>query len=286
MVDINENEPVDQITYDNVVALVELPDFVDTSPTQSIFTLDVVREGNVDVFVVNDTDTLYFSDEDRAKFAHAKEWGENIFANLHDAHDFVKENFDGAGTVFGKGVTEQMSISEPDAQGLVRIVMSFTEDDAWHLMKWAYHQFLQLNDEYLSNPNDFTLAYNWLERHPAFWKKLDGAAKFERWSYENGLEFLGTRVHRDEEHATPVIRLRHGAMVEPERTMRYHDPRLNVNASSFEEAYIQLAALVHKFFDEKGAERENVEYEKNEEEIALDLIFARYDNEESSVESE
>lgn len=32
-----------------------------------------------------------------------------------------------------------------------------------------YRRFLDLNDRYLANPDDWALAYNWLSAHPLFW---------------------------------------------------------------------------------------------------------------------
>ena len=42
----------------------------------------------------------------------------------------------------------------------------------------------------------------------------------------------------------------------------YHDYRLDVWADTFEQAFIELAAMVHKFFDHQGVERPDVPHVK------------------------
>ena len=75
-------------------------------------------------------------------------------------------------------------------------------------------------------------------------------------------------VYKDEDDGRLRICLETGAHVDKVSDSvkiyqeHYHDYRLDVCADSFEQAFIQLAELLYKFFDNHGIERPDVEYLK------------------------
>ena len=136
-----------------------------------------------------------------------------------------------------------------------------TVDDDTHLAlhKSSYKSWLECHESWLKNQEDWVEAYNWLTLHPAFWYKHEqDEAPTWHWETNNGLSSLWVAVQRDK--SGPVVMMEHGAHVAPQYTQHYHDIRLDVYAPSFEEGYVKLAKLVHKFFHDDGTEREHVDY--------------------------
>lgn len=121
------------------------------------------------------------------------------------------------------------------------------------LLKSSYKAFLDLNEEYLANPNDWVTAYNWLSQHPAFWTRRDVESTFH-WVTDNGLGSAWTRVGRNNEGKT-VIMFEHGAHTTPDYTQHYHDVWMDCYEETFEQTYVKFAELVNKFFHTDGTER-------------------------------
>lgn len=127
------------------------------------------------------------------------------------------------------------------------------------LAHWHYYQFLGTARYWLENQTDMVAAYSFLESHPAFWSRHTMEHP-DTWAQDKGLSGLWIDVSKRQD-GSPIVMLEHGSAVEPERIRHYHDPRLDVYADSFEEAYIQLAKKVHEFFALDGSERPDTDYE-------------------------
>jgi len=147
-----------------------------------------------------------------------------------------------------------------------RLLLSHTDDDEIYLAKSSYLYWLESTLAYEANPNDFMTAWYWVDSHPAFWSRYKEGSN--DWSMNNNSNVWVGVTAKDT--GETVIMLETGAAIEPARTSHYHDLRLDVYAPTYEEAFVKLAALVHKFFDIDGSERENVSYEKSKLELLLD----------------
>jgi len=124
---------------------------------------------------------------------------------------------------------------------------------------YHYYSFLQTAKTYLEESSDFLRSYQFLRMHPAFWTRPDAERNPYYWNTDGGVSSASLSVTQDDK-GNVVICLEHGAAVPPERTMRYHDPRLDVYAPTFEQAIIDLAAETHKYFALDGDERPDVDY--------------------------
>jgi len=113
---------------------------------------------------------------------------------------------------------------------------------------------------YLADPENWYLAYHFIEHHPIFWSRRywkDGV-DFD-WNTNAGQTGMWQGVSMN--NGKPVVMLEHGAAVGPSFTMHYHDHKMDVWADSFEDAYVQYAKNVHKYFTLDGYAREGVNEE-------------------------
>lgn len=147
----------------------------------------------------------------------------------------------------------------------------------------TFLSFLRLaTKQYVKNPKDFLASYYFLEKHPIFWS-VRGSHQCEhspsadekvRWDFSNGVRKLELLMMVD--GGRPVFAFEAG----PHRDdypHGCHDLKLDVYAKTYEKGIIKMAALVHKFYDLEGRDREGVEYQKSELEITLDDAVARMD---------
>lgn len=166
--------------------------------------------------------------------------------------------------------------SKESKRGGFRMFITSTDTTQLSLLKSRYKSFLELASQYLLNKEDFWLSYNFVKSHPSMWVK-EGHSRFVdendrlaptfSWNTNEADIWCEPMMGDD-----GVIRwaLEAGAHVPDEYTIRYHDLRLDVWGNTIEDAYIQLAAKLDKFFHLDGTERENVEYEKSKLEIILE----------------
>ena len=134
-----------------------------------------------------------------------------------------------------------------------RLLSSFTQAEAEESLREEYVVFLELNEEYQANPDDWALAYNWLQKHPAFYHR--SKEEGYDWELNDGLTDLTHWVNRDADK--PKVVFEAGERVLPEATRFYRDDNLTVYADSFEEAYVLLAKKVNLYFDLNGINTEN-----------------------------
>ena len=135
-----------------------------------------------------------------------------------------------------------------------RLLVSHTTQETVTILKHDYMEFLsEVSVEYMTDPEDFVAAHNWLTRHPAFWKKYAEGKSFQ-WETDIGLDDMTIGVWRD--NGSTVVLLEVGAHVGPDYTTYYRDTRLTTKASSYEKAIVALAKKVDKFFDLDGNEQD------------------------------
>lgn len=213
------------------------------------------------------------------------------FGEMVEAYDYVQRElkgdvvFTGDLSVYGKdqlgGSSLMVKTTGSDGRSYTRMLFSSTDSDTEWLAKHDYLQFLQAQLRYEADPTDFLKAWSFVDKHPAFWTRHK--AESNQWSTSNnGDVWVGVSSNKK---GKPVIMLETGQAIEPERTSTYHDLRLDVYAATYEEAFVELAALVHKFFNYDGTEKENVEYEKSQLELDLDASLAAY-REETGIDLE
>lgn len=155
---------------------------------------------------------------------------------------------------------DMLFIKDLENRGSAR--MLFSPPPYRALAHWHYYQFLGTARYWLSHQDDMVAAYSFLETHPAFWSRHTMKHP-DTWAQDKGLNSIWIDVVKGKD-GKPIIMLEHGASVPPERITHYHDHRLDVYASSFEEAYIKLAQKVHEFFALDGSERPDVHSETPE----------------------
>ena len=139
-----------------------------------------------------------------------------------------------------------------------RMFIFVTDESRLAILKQSYKTWLEdTHPTWMQNQEDWAVAYNWLQSHPIFWARTENKLTWN-WETENGHASLWVSVSYGED-GCPVVMMEHGSHIAPEYTSHYHDMRLDVYARNFEEGYIEMAKLVHKFFDETGEERPEVQ---------------------------
>lgn len=276
--DASQDEPYDHDAAKATInALAPLPSFYTFDEPTPCYTLTVARvEDAIQIIVTDDT---------------GKSVGD-VFDGLEPAYDYVSKQLQGdvlfAGDMeaaTGKKDNDSMvtvPVAGPNGRTYHRLLMSYTDVDKEYYAKSRYLHFLKSTLGYEANASDFMTCFHWINGHPAFWTRY--SADRNDWNNEsNGSIWVGVTAGDD---GKAVVMLEAGGAVEPERTSRYHDLRLDVYAPTYEDGIVQLAALVHKFFDVDGSERENVEYVKNEWELKLEESMKEYEDESGMFEKE
>ena len=154
-------------------------------------------------------------------------------------------------------------------------VMLFPSNDQDRVedIRLIYKDFLTLAERYKTDSSNFMKSYNFVINHPAFWFKKDAEPSF--W-WEHSYSQKVWMEPTTDDNGNIVWMLEAGSRVLPGAHSHYHDMRLDVYAPTVEDGYVQLAALVHKFFHLDGTERENVDYEPSEDEVALREAIAEH----------
>lgn len=178
---------------------------------------------------------------------------------------------------YGEDPDMTLGIFFPTGRNLSGMLMAFSDKDRLHLLESAYSAALEATIRYEADPTSFYAAYDFIDSHPAFWTCEDGGWFWRTSGHCARVDQMVMRVDREEDNAEAypqgyVIALETGAHVGPDEhtgvehayTAHYHDYRLDVYALTFEEAYVKLAALVHKFFNPDGTERPDVAHDKPE----------------------
>ena len=265
-----DSEVVEQLVIDEV----KLPSFYTFDEPTPVYTINIESgksnsAGPVALITISDSEKNPVGE---------------TYDNIELAYDYVKDELQGDVVFTGNlklatGKDNNSFISVPSRQHPkhFRLLMSHTDRDAEYIAKANYYEFLELTNNYEKNSTNFKTCFYWLDAHPAFWSRTE--TDVNRWRTSNN-SHICVDVTLDEAGNT-VVMLEYGGAVEPERTHHYHDFRLDTYTSTYEEGIVALAALVHKFFNVDGSERENVEYKKGKFEIELDRIVAEMAKEDS-----
>jgi len=131
-----------------------------------------------------------------------------------------------------------------------------TEDyDAGEILdlRESYYISLQAIERFLANPNDYLLAWDFINKHPAFWLNNNIERFPYHWETDNGTKQISQYVYSHE--GETVIRLEIGGHIEPEYKHTYGDYRLHPRGKTHEEALLNLAKRVHFVFNEDGTDR-------------------------------
>lgn len=194
------------------------------------------------------------------------------FETVSEAYDAVREEdgdivFDP--TIDGHGCKISFMGVSVDSDGpYVRMLFSSTDADKLALLKSSYKTWLEDHyPSYKGNPNSIQDAYEFISNHPAFWTRRDGEATLD-WETSEYMQHLWHGLSTDSGGKCAWM-VEGGGHVEPDYTTHYHDLRLDAYGETFEEAIVNFAALVDKFFHIDGTPREGVEYEPSPLEVLL-----------------
>jgi hypothetical protein len=242
---------------------------------------------------------------DENYFVHYPENGEYPESKISEAFKTIVEAYDSIkireiDPIFDDSLPElkdkdnrhgMISVESDIGSGFMRALISSTEDDHLKILQYHYSGWRESVDEYLNHPDDFLIAYYFLDGHPCFWTRELNSSNEVRdpfaWKTSGHAMSLWAMPQFSEKNSTGVtFMMEAGSHIAPAYTSKYHDLRLDVYGTSYEDAIIKTAALVHKFFDLEGNERENVEYEKSQLEVDLtiSLIAANEAMAEAKVE--
>lgn len=185
------------------------------------------------------------------------------------------------------------ALSYPTSKSFSRLLFPSTDRDRLALLEDSYESSLRAAIRYQANPTDFYSAYHFVDTHPAFWinKRLESDPWL--WETQGHCNRVYQYVSRDEDGRV-FVALETGAHLRPEGEEQhfvpysghYHDYRLDAYGSTFEEAILELAALVAKFFYPDGSERPEVEHEKPEWVLELEERVAEVKKLQAEEEAE
>ena len=185
-----------------------------------------------------------------------------IFDLPSEAYDYIQEELQGTPRFTGKDLNsagENMGGMFFE-KGTNRLLISFTADDNYRLLKSQYREFLKLNKRYQANKKDWVLAYQWVENHPAFYHKYPNDS--EHWVIDQGWASCWQSVSRHK--GQPYVLLEHGSWLDQTddegnivniKTVASHDIDLDTSAKTYEKAVIKFAKRVNKNYDERGERR-------------------------------
>lgn len=197
------------------------------------------------------------------------------------AHDLNSQDEDSGGLDITDSVPEvrdnkfgRKMLSVPtENSNFLRALMFITDAERLDMLKYDYYSWLRNSlVDFENDPEGFLTSYYFLDGHPCFWThdNILGSDDFTfSWKTEGHVLDIWHHPTLDD-NGNLVFRMETGDHVEPDYTSHYHDLRLDVYSDSYENAIIEMAAKVHKFFAPDGSERENVEYEKSDLELTLE----------------
>lgn len=155
----------------------------------------------------------------------------------------------------GEGKPETDSLPDPLSSITLPLwVMELLPGTEIAPLKDEYLRFLELNERYLANPADWTVAYNWLEAHPLFWTR-QGSAPI--WTWTTGFGLRDAWVTVSDDGSTPVVWIEHGGRLEPDCRQHCLDHRLSSVGNTLEDAYVTLARKVNEYYDIEGNSRQD-----------------------------
>lgn len=189
-----------------------------------------------------------------------------LFSYPSDAYDYAIKILGGEVIFDSNDLTDMgtclggMFIEERNSNDCARVLFSYNAHGKQKSLENNYAYFLELNEEYLANPNDWGNAYRWVQNHPAFYHRNIDFPDY--WIMDDGWDTVYVYVDKLEDGSSKVF-LEHGQWLPSSNgkgeeychTVSSHDYRLDVVASNFEEAYVAFAKKVYELYDITGEER-------------------------------
>lgn len=191
---------------------------------------------------------------------------EKTFDSIDEAYDYIKKDLE-LEVEFDESLPEYKKngrIRGKTTENGIRALISFTDDSRLKKLEQEYEYFLEIAKEYSENPNDFEICYNFVNTHPAFWIR---PLKRNLWHWETyghcaghkGRLTLEPFFHED---GTYLWKIETGEHVYPEYDECYYNYRLDAFGNTVEEAFIESARLINKFFNNDGTQKANIPHNK------------------------
>lgn len=183
---------------------------------------------------------------------------ETFYSSLEEAYDSV--DCKNTNLAFAKNIPDNndgIFFGEIGESGTGRLFMALTDQDHYDMLVDDYEEFLKIAKEYENDYENFVLAYNFVDKHPAFWIRTKNE-KTLTWltdghvNTHNGCLMLDMIVEDDGSH---YWQIETGQHVQDSYTERYLDVSLTSTGLSAEEAFIELARKIYDKFDMDGSER-------------------------------
>lgn len=198
--------------------------------------------------VTDDEITVTLPDGSRNSYSSLREANAALLGSHFDTQ-VVDERAEADG-VFGRS-----SVCFPAEKGYVGMIFTHTDADRRKSLERDYEQSQRAIRRYKADPQDFVSAWTMLDRHPAFWTFGIGYDEDPwYWNTAGYCSKLRQYVYADRQRGT-IVRLEAGSHV-PTYMEHYGDWRLELEASSFEEAILALAHRVSICFKPDGTDRE------------------------------
>lgn len=201
--------------------------------------------------------TIFYSEDAyELGFFHAEDI-EGTFDSIEDLYKRIHEL--GAETLFDDSVLRVDGLKRGILGGIaVRVKggwrMLFEHNPSRSLEFSQFFNFLKGAKHWLTNQDDWVAAYSFIQYHPMFWNRHRIDKYPHEWDTENGHATLWVCATKNDK-GEPVVMLEGGSSVEPNHNHHYHDYRMDVWGKNFEDAYIQFAQNVHKYFSLDGEDR-------------------------------
>ena len=182
------------------------------------------------------------------------EW-DATFNLASEADDYITKRLNGKAVFDDLDSVDDKSTSMggmyfEDSTG--RMLISLSSDEKFDMLRYSYAEFLKFTEDYRANSDDWVIAYQWLDIHPAFWHR--NRPDTSRWSTSNGMAGRWDSVHRNED-GTAGVGFEHGGTVFPVGTHHYHDTDMDTYSSGLEQAFIDYALKVDKHFNLDGTRK-------------------------------
>lgn len=147
-----------------------------------------------------------------------------------------------------------IDLKHPENPNKIVQVTSMVKHEEIKSTKRDYRKYLESIEEYRKDPKNFLKAYYFVSGHPAFWTK-EVRGDYIYW--EKHRDFWMRPMKRD--NGEVLILMEAGQAVPPLRNEHYHDLELDVYSDTYENAIIEMAALVDNYFHYDGTHK----YKKN-----------------------
>lgn len=228
-----------------------LPSWIDLPTPRTFAEIDFIAspDGDDAYILVHDGEIVYGSSDIYDVYEHAKEY-----------------NFEFTAAAIEASGSEEtwLGVHLPRDDGMITLMLAINDVERWDMLQNDYHQAVE-NIETFRADNNAASAFDMLDTHPAFWTRR---AAEPTWDWQ-------TNGHMQDIWFAPTgggWTMEAGGHTD-DFTSKFHDLRLDVYGNTFNDALIELAQKVDKFFNVDGTEIPDVEYEKSNLELHLDEVM-------------